>query len=168
MTRREKYIAYLKTPHWKDLRNEKFKHNGHENCEVCSSHTRISVHHVYYKNLTDCTVHDLVALCWQCHEIFHAGSKFYGIPYHGVAVRDIAIQIDIFVNDPDAPYWVRKLKDTLNLNQFKVNAVELVVNEFYNSDRKGEKLDKLIADLTKIRAGGIYDSKTDSIVIPEA
>lgn len=60
---------YLKSEHWKDLRNKKLQLNPV--CEKCGSDKRVEPHHLIYKNLHDIRVEDLMTLCRICHNKEH-------------------------------------------------------------------------------------------------
>ena len=66
------YAKYLKTPHWKKVRDLKLKECGHK-CQLCGSKVRLEVHHNSYKHLwiEGLYMNDLVVLCHKCHSKFH-------------------------------------------------------------------------------------------------
>lgn len=156
MTRKQRYHQYLASDHWTNLKVEKFALNGHRLCECCSSPTQPSVHHINYRNLIDCTVNDLVVLCRQCHEVFHTACKFYGDPPAGKPLHEIVMQISIFVDDPSAPYWVRKLKDSVNIREFAIGSVQVCTNKYFTSNQTADDLDQLIQDLVKLKEGQLF------------
>ena len=77
MRRNAQYEEYLKSDHWKALRQAKFQEVG-KACQTCPSTTKIiHVHHIRYRELTDCTTADLAVLCKDCHDLLHfAGQVF--------------------------------------------------------------------------------------------
>jgi 5-methylcytosine-specific restriction endonuclease McrA len=64
---------YLKSDHWKFLREEKLKQNP--NCEKCQSTICIDVHHLQYRGLYDVKISDLQTLCRKCHDVVHEKKK---------------------------------------------------------------------------------------------
>jgi len=67
---RESYRnEYLKSHHWRSLREEKLKLNPL--CEQCGSNKRVEPHHIRYKNLYDVELTDLQTLCRKCHNKVH-------------------------------------------------------------------------------------------------
>ena len=66
------YREYLESDHWKALRIRAMRYHGIA-CALCGYESRSNdVHHVKYRNLTDCSVRDLRVLCRECHEMTHA------------------------------------------------------------------------------------------------
>jgi 5-methylcytosine-specific restriction endonuclease McrA len=61
---------YLKSEHWKILREEKLKLNPI--CEKCGNKNKVEPHHINYKNLYDVLVSDLQTLCRKCHHEEHS------------------------------------------------------------------------------------------------
>lgn len=62
--------VYLKSDHWKLLREEKL--NISPCCEICGSSLSLDVHHKEYRGLYDVKVKDLQTLCRVCHDKTHA------------------------------------------------------------------------------------------------
>lgn len=75
----EKYIDYLKSSHWKKIRNKIY--NSRHCCEICGSSNTLNVHHKSYKNGTQKNILGnepeclLVLLCQNCHYLWH---KMFG------------------------------------------------------------------------------------------
>ncbi len=65
-----KYAEYLKSSHWRELRQAKLAGAGRA-CNRCGSTDRIVVHHVRYRNLFDVELADLEVLCQECHDRHH-------------------------------------------------------------------------------------------------
>lgn len=64
------YADYLNTEHWKKTRQWALKRAGHR-CQLCNAKSPLDVHHRTYER-RGCEWHsDLIALCRDCHEIFH-------------------------------------------------------------------------------------------------
>lgn len=75
MSKFTSYADYINTSeHWKQLRIEKFNQVGRK-CQCCGSERSIHVHHINYKNFTDCDISDLAVLCRPCHQLFHEALK---------------------------------------------------------------------------------------------
>lgn len=72
------YQLYLETPHWAMFREACFRRDGFK-CVSCRSSFQINAHHWIYRNLTDCTVHDVMTLCGDCHGHVHDHMKINGI-----------------------------------------------------------------------------------------
>lgn len=66
-----KYEEYLLSGPWKVLRLRRIAASLWicEGCGVKSNY--LHVHHIHYRNLTDCTLNDLVTLCENCHDLLH-------------------------------------------------------------------------------------------------
>lgn len=67
---RERYAEYLQSDHWKALRIKALNASGSQ-CECCLHKHGLEIHHIHYRNLTDCEVSDLMVLCFRCHEFAH-------------------------------------------------------------------------------------------------
>lgn len=67
--RTEYRSIYLKSDHWKILRQSKLKLNPC--CEQCGADHYVEPHHINYRNLYDVTVFDLQTLCRKCHTNAH-------------------------------------------------------------------------------------------------
>lgn len=76
-TYRLKYLDYLDSEHWKELRKAKFALTGYK-CECCGRKERIQLHHINYRNWYDCTPDDLIALCHSCHTDLHSAMAVNG------------------------------------------------------------------------------------------
>jgi hypothetical protein len=63
------YKTYLKSEHWKNLRELKIKNK--EKCELCGEKNKLNVHHMEYRNLLDVTQYCLRTLCEKCHKTIH-------------------------------------------------------------------------------------------------
>jgi 5-methylcytosine-specific restriction endonuclease McrA len=61
--------VYLKSSHWKDLRQKKLQANPM--CEECGSTNRVEPHHINYKSLYNVDLADLKTLCRVCHNKVH-------------------------------------------------------------------------------------------------
>lgn len=64
------YNEYLKTDHWKNIRQQAFTHYGAACC-LCNSKRQLNVHHRSYDNLGEEPMSDLIVLCRNCHAKFH-------------------------------------------------------------------------------------------------
>jgi 5-methylcytosine-specific restriction endonuclease McrA len=63
-------LVYLKSEHWKLLREAKFKQVGRK-CEKCPSIKILQVHHIRYKEIFNVILSDLQVLCRKCHKKIH-------------------------------------------------------------------------------------------------
>jgi len=71
---KQKYLAYLKSPKWKEKRQQCFKIHG-TLCVSCGERA-IHIHHKTYINFTRENVKkDLIPLCVDCHHLIHEVSK---------------------------------------------------------------------------------------------
>lgn len=71
---KNQYKDYLKSDHWKSLRNRKLSHSKRR-CAICGSKERLEVHHLQYKNIFDVDLTDLRILCNRCHKLYHELKK---------------------------------------------------------------------------------------------
>jgi len=65
------YRAYLQTEAWKRRRTLVLRAYGYR-CAVCNGARTVQVHHRTYQRAGNEAFHDLVPLCRDCHEVFHA------------------------------------------------------------------------------------------------
>jgi hypothetical protein len=71
--KRMAFEEYRMTPEWQCKRTQALSHAGYR-CQVCGqSGVRLDVHHNTYENYGDERQQDLVALCEECHGLFHEG-----------------------------------------------------------------------------------------------
>jgi len=71
LSRKEWYSRiYLRSDHWKNLRQEKYWQVGRK-CEKCAVVDKLEVHHLNYRNIYDVTIHDLQVLCPDHHDEAH-------------------------------------------------------------------------------------------------
>jgi len=69
------YKDYLQTDEWKARRTAYLKTVGYR-CEVCNTNDKtLNIHHRTYKRRGNEWNKDLIALCHDCHGIFHLNSK---------------------------------------------------------------------------------------------
>ena len=61
--------VYLKSDHWKFLREEKLAKTS--SCEKCGTKSLLDVHHKNYRELYDVKLTDLQTLCRLCHDKEH-------------------------------------------------------------------------------------------------
>ena len=67
------YREYLRTDHWRKLRNKKLKQI--KLCEFCRRDWNLQVHHHTYERIGCEWLRDLVVVCDDCHEEIHAYQK---------------------------------------------------------------------------------------------
>ncbi len=68
------YTAYLRTPHWKRMREEVLSRDGHR-CTNCGSGDELRVHHKTYERRGHEQLGDLVTLCETCHATYHESGR---------------------------------------------------------------------------------------------
>lgn len=64
------YSEYLKSKHWREIRNAAIVH-ADRRCQLCDSSKGLQVHHRNYKSLGQERLDDVVVLCGACHHAFH-------------------------------------------------------------------------------------------------
>ena len=65
-----RYGDYLKTWHWQRVRNRTLVRYNHR-CAICSGMNRVEAHHRSYDRRGAEEDADVIALCHDCHELFH-------------------------------------------------------------------------------------------------
>jgi len=78
-SRRQLYHEYLMSPEWAGVRTAKLEEAEYR-CQVCNTQhlageKALNVHHRTYERIFHEMLGDLVVLCPDCHEIFHAAGK---------------------------------------------------------------------------------------------
>lgn len=68
------YQMYLKSEHWKAIRQMAFEKHG-KRCESCDSCSNLQVHHKNYRCLFKEKAKDLAILCKGCHKAHHEQGK---------------------------------------------------------------------------------------------
>lgn len=68
------YYAYLRSVQWKGVRHDYLKRVGWR-CERCHVRKVYLVHHLHYDSLGCEQPQDLMALCYECHEVLHRWPK---------------------------------------------------------------------------------------------
>lgn len=67
----ERYLAYIRSPQWRQKREKSFQVHGRV-CNRCPSKHRLQCHHLTYKRLGDERVEtDIEILCFDCHNEEH-------------------------------------------------------------------------------------------------
>ena len=64
------YPAYLRTQHWRNIRQVALIRSGYK-CAVCGCRFNLECHHNTYKTLGHERQCDVVILCRPCHTLFH-------------------------------------------------------------------------------------------------
>lgn len=104
------YKEYLETDHWALISLKCRQKAGHV-CEACGEKTcfrgwKLNAHHIRYRNdLFECTEDDLMALCTDCHESWHAWreeTKNKGVSFSRNETRSRIRDIR-FIKRKDAP-----------------------------------------------------------------
>jgi hypothetical protein len=68
------YDLYLKTEHWKIVREMALEH-FERRCGVCNSSENLHVHHRTYERRGKEDPRDVIVLCRACHRIFHDNGR---------------------------------------------------------------------------------------------
>lgn len=69
-TQRERYLAYINSPEWRELRRLVYERDGGL-CRSCERPAE-NVHHTHYKRFGEEDGTELVSLCRACHQKEHA------------------------------------------------------------------------------------------------
>ena len=64
------YLEYLKTDHWKQMRNMALAQAGNR-CQLCNNEKGLQVHHRTYERVGHEDLKDMTVLCRRCHAAFH-------------------------------------------------------------------------------------------------
>lgn len=72
------YDAYLQSAAWQERREVALVWADHC-CQVCNSPHDLVVHHRTYERLGHEDPADLTVLCFECHDLFHAGGRVVGL-----------------------------------------------------------------------------------------
>jgi DNA-directed RNA polymerase subunit RPC12/RpoP len=64
------YKRYLQTPEWQERRKAALKRAG-QSCQVCNRRRMLHVHHRTYERRGVELARDLIALCDECHALYH-------------------------------------------------------------------------------------------------
>ncbi len=67
--RQAEYEEYLKSDHWRDLREKSFAIYGHK-CLLCEE-TKIDGHHLVYRGLKNVQPQEVIPLCRRHHDMVH-------------------------------------------------------------------------------------------------
>lgn len=65
-----KYQKYMRSEAWRSKRRQVLN-RAKGRCEKCRERNADHVHHITYQQLGNEPLHDLIALCWQCHNDEH-------------------------------------------------------------------------------------------------
>jgi 5-methylcytosine-specific restriction endonuclease McrA len=69
--RKSKYLRYLESGHWRDLRTKAFERDGYK-CVECGGSANLQGHHVRYKkDLRLVPVDWIISLRKKCHKALH-------------------------------------------------------------------------------------------------
>lgn len=64
----DKYLAYLESEAWTELRNRRIKKDGFK-CSICGNPNNLQVHHLRYPQVLGTeSISDLMTLCESCHK----------------------------------------------------------------------------------------------------
>jgi hypothetical protein len=64
------YAAYLRTEHWQTVRKAAIK-RADGRCQLCNASASLDVHHRTYERRGCERDNDVIALCRDCHDLFH-------------------------------------------------------------------------------------------------
>lgn len=76
------YKQYLQTPEWQERRKAALKRAGHS-CQVCNRRRMLHVHHRTYERRGVELARDLIALCDECHALYHGKGLLASHPGEG-------------------------------------------------------------------------------------
>lgn len=79
-----RYNTHLTSLLWEQQRQSAFRRWG-KFCNCCGEREDLTVHHLFYRNISDCADNDLMPLCLPCHDVFHAINP---LPYPLASERD--------------------------------------------------------------------------------
>jgi 5-methylcytosine-specific restriction endonuclease McrA len=65
------YDSYLQSEKW-DKTRRRVKAFWNNRCAICGTGHNVEVHHRSYRHLGNEPLSDLIALCGECHELYHA------------------------------------------------------------------------------------------------
>ena len=65
------YNLYLKSDHWREVKNRYYGKLNNKVCFICDSPKNLNLHHKTYKNIGDEKNSDLVCLCRKHHKECH-------------------------------------------------------------------------------------------------
>lgn len=86
---RVRYLEYLQSDHWKNLKKMSFAIYGCK-CLVCKSNEPVDGHHLVYRNLIDVHPNEVMPLCREHHEEVHRRQKagIFGGLYRNMCPND--------------------------------------------------------------------------------
>ncbi|UZP01952.1 HNH endonuclease [Clostridium botulinum] len=65
---------YLYSPHWINAKKRIIKRADYK-CQLCGKRKKLSVHHNTYNNIGHEYTSDLIALCEDCHNMYHRNNN---------------------------------------------------------------------------------------------
>lgn len=71
------YEEYLKSEHWRGVRLRALRDAGYS-CQICESVAGLEVHHRTYARRGREMPSDVIALCGECHQLFHDAGRMPG------------------------------------------------------------------------------------------
>ena len=146
----DKYLSYLQSKTWADLRNAALERDNYH-CSICRSPYNLEVHHLRYpKTLGTEPISDLMTLCDKCHERLENWKK--GHKTDGKVFRWKPPRKNVWVRVKDCSegdLLVDKCKDYLsNFNDTKIifyAQKEQCGKEAYCSDEDLPKIEELLS-----------------------
>lgn len=76
-SRRKSYRDYLRSPEWRE-RATAAKETAGWKCQICNkpgNYSSLNAHHRTYDRVRNELPEDLIVLCGDCHDVFHANGK---------------------------------------------------------------------------------------------
>src|SRR5690349_728732 len=68
---KSEYAEYLRTSHWREVRDRFCAVPANQQCSVCGTPNNLDLHHLTYERLGHEELTDLVRLCHKCHFTAH-------------------------------------------------------------------------------------------------
>lgn len=142
----ERYAEYMQSEHWIGLRSRALRAAGYQ-CECCTSESNLTVHHIHYRDLTDCTPADLIALCRRCHRFAHEAFRLANMRPMDYSRRQTIILIQGFVAQGKEPKPIKP--QPRNLDAFNHRAKQ-AIHKCQNARHTPTAVRELIAELQTI------------------
>lgn len=99
----DKYLAYLKSARWDELRTERIKMDNFQ-CRLCGNPHQLHVHHLYYpETLGTETVNDLITLCADCHKTIETLKQSGEVKRKQCAIR-MVVWVRFFLESDEGRY----------------------------------------------------------------
>jgi 5-methylcytosine-specific restriction endonuclease McrA len=86
-SQKDSYQNYLNSAEWR-VKSERVKRKAGHRCQVCNSPHNLHAHHRTYENKGNEPDSDLIALCRECHQLFHEKRDLYIEPVKPFVIPD--------------------------------------------------------------------------------